>query len=362
MEFPLTYRSAGVDLHKGEEVAARAKRLMAAARRPEVLEGLADFGGLFALREGKRQPVLVASADGVGTKLKLAQALGAHREVGVDLVAMCVNDVLTHGAEPLFFLDYVAAGRLEEEALGALFEGIARGCQEAGCALLGGETAEMPDCYPPGSYDLAGFAVGWVERERLVDGSALRAGDLLLGLPSSGLHSNGFSLIRRIFPESEWGEPAPVPELGCPLGEELLRPTRIYARPLLALAGRGLLAGAAHITGGGIPGNLSRILPAGLAAELGAGSWPVPPIFRLAARRGPVEEKEMLRVFNLGLGMVLAVHPERAGEAEEALRAAGEVFYRVGEVRPFGGPTRAEGEEPSVHRTVVVRGSLGLGQ
>jgi phosphoribosylformylglycinamidine cyclo-ligase len=329
-----TYRDAGVDIDAGERAVELMRPAVESTRRPEVLGGIGGFGGFFALEIGRyRRPVLVAGTDGVGTKLRLAIELGRHRSVGVDVVAMCVNDILVHGAEPLFFLDYLAMGRLVPEKAAEIVAGVAEGCRLAGCALLGGETAEMPGFYPAEDYDLAGFAVGIVEREALIDGSAIRPGDRLLGLASSGLHSNGFSLARKVLLEvAGYSLRDRVPALGCELGEELLRPTRIYVRSVLPLAREGRLRGMAHITGGGLLDNLARILPPGTKAVLEPGSWPVPPIFELIREAGNVPPREMARTFNLGLGLVLAVAPEEAETVRQRLMAAGEQCYLVGRV------------------------------
>ncbi len=333
-----SYRRAGVDREKAREAVERIRDLARLAGRPEVLGGIGAFGGFFRLGV-YRDPVLVAGADGVGTKLKVAFALGRHDTVGIDCVAMNVNDVLTAGAEPLFFLDYLALGRLDPGLVEEVVRGLAAGCREAGCALLGGETAEMPGFYSPGEYDLAGFAVGVVEREELLDGSRVRPGDILLGLPSSGLHSNGFSLVRRLVEEEGLALEGHVEELGCSLGEELLRPTRIYVRPVLGLLREaGVRPRAmAHITGGGLKENLPRVLPPGLEVRIWAGSWPEPPVFgfirRLAARQGGVAEEEMYRTFNLGLGFVLFLDPADESRARSYLRRWGMESYPVGEVR-----------------------------
>lgn len=336
----LTYQAAGVDVAAGDrfvQAIGRSVRSTRPGHEGRLLQGLADFAGLYRVPSGLREPVLVSGTDGVGTKLLIAQRLGRHGTVGIDLVAMSVNDVLTAGAAPLFFLDYLAAGRLEAEVLAQVVEGVAEGCRRAGCALLGGETAEMPGVYAPGVYDLAGFAVGVVEREEQIDGSAVREGDVLLGLSSSGLHSNGYSLVRRILADpAEWERAEPQPELGRPLGEALLEPTRIYSRAVAALRGRAGVHGMAHITGGGLPGNVHRILPEGLQARFRAGGWPEPPIFALLSRRGPVGRTEMFRTFNMGLGWVIAAGREAFREIEDALARAGEAVHRVGQVARRG--------------------------
>jgi phosphoribosylformylglycinamidine cyclo-ligase len=295
--------------------------------RPGVMGGLGSFGGLFSLK-GYSDPVLVSGTDGVGTKLLVAQQLGRHSTIGIDLVAMCVNDIAVMGAEPLFFLDYYATGKLDVDAAEQVIAGIARACEQSGCALLGGETAEMPGMYGPGHYDLAGFAVGVVERDRLLDGSKVGAGDRLVGIPSSGLHSNGFSLVRKVLIDSGAYDLAADPGgLGRPLGEELLEPTRLYPRLMLGTCEAWDVHGAAHITGGGLPGNVPRLLPDACKAVMWRGSWPVAPIFALLQRAGGLTETEMLRTFNCGLGLVLSV-PKLV--ADDLAKAVG--GYVVGEV------------------------------
>ncbi|MBX6377034.1 MAG: phosphoribosylformylglycinamidine cyclo-ligase [Clostridia bacterium] len=330
-----TYRDAGVDLEAGNRAVRLMRRHVAAARRPEVLADIGAFAGAFALPKGCREPVLVAGADGVGTKLKVAFAADRHDTVGIDCVAMCVNDVLTAGAEPLFFLDYLAFGRLDAEKAARVVAGVAEGCRRAGCALLGGETAEMPGFYGPGEYDLAGFAVGVVERSRLLDGAAVRDGDVLVGLASSGLHANGYSLVRRVLLEEGRLSLDAVPTgLARPLGEELLEPTRIYVRPILSLLASVPVRAMVHVTGGGLVENLPRVLPPGLEARLRVGSWPEPPIFDLVRRLGRVDEGEMRRTFNLGVGFVCVVPAEAADRAIAHLAAQGEQAFLVGEVAP----------------------------
>jgi phosphoribosylformylglycinamidine cyclo-ligase len=331
----MTYRTAGVDVDAGEDFVqkiSKAVRATHTAHPGKVLEAGADFAGLFHLGRDFQDPVLVSGTDGVGTKLKLAQQLGRHDTVGLDLVAMCVNDVLTSGASPLFFLDYIATGKLEPEILAAVVAGIAAGCQSAGCVLMGGETAEMPDFYEPGVYDLAGFAVGAAERDGLLGAERVREGDLLVGLPSSGAHSNGYSLIRRIFGEDEIQSEAQHPALGKPLGAPLLEPTRIYASAAAALRGKDEVHALAHITGGGLPGNAGRVLPPDLQARFSPGQWPEPEIFGLIQESGPVDRAEMFRTFNMGLGLVVAIDPGAMAEVGAALTDAGEPFYQVGEV------------------------------
>jgi phosphoribosylformylglycinamidine cyclo-ligase len=325
------YRDAGVDIEAGDRLVDRIKPWAKRTLRPEVIGGIGSFGGLFGLGR-YRDPVLVSGTDGVGTKLLVAQTLKRHGTIGEDLVAMCVNDIAVMGAEPLFFLDYFATGKLDVDEAEQVIAGIARGCEKAGCALLGGETAEMPGMYGPGHYDLAGFAVGVVERDEMLDGGAIVAGDKLVGVPSSGLHSNGYSLVRKLVVDPgtyDLGkDPGP---LGRALGDELLEPTIIYAKLLMGLHKlenvHARPKGAAHITGGGLPGNVPRMLPAGLGVTLWRGSWPVPPIFSWLQQVGGLQEPEMLQTFNCGLGMVLAVAPQGADALAHAV--AGTV---VGEV------------------------------
>ena len=331
----LTYAQAGVDIDAGNAMVEAIKPLVRATRRPGADAEIGGFGGLFDLKAaGFRDPILVAANDGVGTKVKIAIETGIHDTIGIDLVAMCVNDIVVQGAEPLLFLDYFATGKLSPEVGVAIVRGIAEGCRRAGCALVGGETAEMPGLYAAGDYDLAGFAVGAAERGTLLPRGDVAAGDVLLGLPSSGVHSNGFSLVRRIVAGSGlgWDAPAPFsPEKR--LGEALLEPTRIYVKPLLAAlhATQGIKA-LAHITGGGFPDNLPRVLPDGLGVRLALPAVPVPPVFAWLARTGGVAEAEMLRTFNCGIGMVAVVEEARVGEVMQALQAAGEPAIVMGEV------------------------------
>ncbi len=330
----LTYRAAGVDLRAASRAVELIRGLAGATHRPGVLGEVGGFGGFFALDTARyRRPVLVAATDGVGTKLRIAQVLDRHDTVGIDLVAMCANDVLVHGAEPLFFLDYLAVGRLVPERVASIVAGIAEGCRMAGCALIGGETAEMPGFYGPEEYDLAGFVVGVVEREALVDGGRIRPGDAVVGLASAGLHSNGYSLARKALLEAAgYRLDDRVPALGCTLGEELLRPTRIYVRTVLPLLGRYDVRGMAHITGGGLPENIVRILPPGTRVLLRPGSWPEPPVFGLIREAGRVAEEEMRRVFNLGVGFVLVVPAAQAPDLVGELRGQGEGAWVIGEV------------------------------
>jgi phosphoribosylformylglycinamidine cyclo-ligase len=328
------YRDAGVDIDAGEALVDAIKPLTRATRRRGADAELGGFGALFDLKAaGFVDPLLVATTDGVGTKLKIAIESGRHDHVGVDLVAMCVNDLVVQGAEPLFFLDYYATGRLSVDAGRAVISGIARGCREAGCALIGGETAEMPGMYADGDYDLAGFAVGAVERGQVVDGRGVTEGDVVLGLASSGVHSNGFSLVRRIVAREglAWEAPAPF-QPGASLAEALLAPTRIYVRSALALCGERLVKAMAHITGGGLVENVPRVIPEGVAVEIDARSWTLPPVFDWLMRRGNVPIDEMTRVFNCGIGMVVIVAAQDAERACAALAAAGETVHRIGRV------------------------------
>jgi phosphoribosylformylglycinamidine cyclo-ligase len=331
---PLTYRAAGVDIDAGDEAVQRIGPLARRTYRPEVLGDIGAFAGFFRVPRRYREPVFVAGTDGVGTKLKIAFLAGRHDTVGIDLVAMSVNDVLVHGAEPLIFLDYIGIGRLDPAVVEGIVRGVAAGCREAGCALIGGETAELPDLYAPGEYDLAGFAVGVAERRKLIDGRAVRPGDAILGLASTGLHSNGYSLARKVVFERLGLKPTDrVPELGQSIGEALLTPTRIYVRPVLALLRAGVSVHAmAHITGGGLTGNLPRVLPRGCRAVLRRGAWPIAPIFDFLQRGGRIDEAEMFRVFNMGIGFVLILPPSAVARARKALRARRIPSWEIGEV------------------------------
>ena len=329
-----SYKAAGVDIDAGSALVERIKPLAKGTARPGADALLGGFGAFFDLKAaGFRDPLLVATTDGVGTKLKIAQAVGRHDTIGIDLVAMCVNDLVVQGAEPLLFLDYFATGRLEVEAAAEVVHGIAAGCREAGCALVGGETAEMPGMYGGGEYDLAGFAVGAVERDAVVTGAEVAVGDVVLGLASSGCHSNGYSLIRRIVTESEldYRKDAPFAP-GVPLGEALLTPTRIYVRSCLAAIRAGDVKALAHITGGGLIENLPRVLPPGAGALLDATAWPLPPVFAWLLRAGRLPAAELARTFNCGLGMLVVCAPERAEAVADAFRTAGEAVYAVGRI------------------------------
>jgi phosphoribosylformylglycinamidine cyclo-ligase len=335
MAQPLTYRDAGVDIDAGDALVEAIKPFARRTLRPEVMAGIGGFGALCRIPRRYRQPVLVSGTDGVGTKLKLAFELQRHDTVGIDLVAMSVNDVLVQGAEPLFFLDYFACGRLDTRVAALVVKGIARGCELAGCALIGGETAEMPGMYPEGEYDLAGFCVGVAERSRLVSGRKIRSGDVLLGLASSGAHSNGYSLIRRIVERAR-------PDAATL--DALMAPTRIYVRSVLALMKAIRVKGMAHITGGGLVGNVPRMLPKGMRAEIDGQAWPRPALFRWLQAAGDVAEPEMHRVFNCGIGLVIAVAAKDAEAAVRRLKRAGERVYRIGTV------ARGRGEPVAVVR------------
>ena len=322
----MDYRNAGVDIDAGNETVRRIRSLARSTFTPGVLSEIGSFGGLFRLdRDAFLEPVLVSSADGVGTKLKVAFMTGRHDTIGADLVNHCVNDILVQGARPLFFLDYLATGRLSPEIAAQVIAGVARGCRENGCALLGGETAEMPGFYADGEYDLAGFIVGVVERARIVDGRTIAPGDAVVGLPSAGLHTNGYSLARRVLFELSGLSPdTVVPELGVSVADALLAPHRSYLRPVAPLTDAGLVKGLAHITGGGITDNLPRILPKGCAAHIDAGAWTVPPLFHLLQSRGDVSSAEMFRAFNMGIGLILVCAAARRDELVRRLVDAGE--------------------------------------
>ncbi|HKE47658.1 MAG TPA: phosphoribosylformylglycinamidine cyclo-ligase [Rhodanobacteraceae bacterium] len=331
----LSYRAAGVDIDAGNEVVERIKPLVRRTFRPEVMAGLGGFGALFELAGRYRDPVLVSGTDGVGTKLKLAQELGRHDTIGIDLVAMCVNDVLVQGAEPLFFLDYFATGKLDVDTTVAVVGGIAKGCELAGCALIGGETAEMPDMYPPGEYDLAGFCVGAVEKSALIDGSAIEVGDAIIGISSSGAHSNGYSLVRRIVKRA--GSPFDLDLGGVKLGDALLAPTTIYVKPILALMQEHAVHGMAHITGGGLKENIIRVVPDRLGIALDSTSWRLPPVFDWLQREGRVARDEMFRTFNCGIGYTLIVPAKAQGTIVAALGKLGLDARQIGEIVPARG-------------------------
>ena len=346
MSSPLSYKDAGVDIDAGDALVERIKPLAKRTLREGVLGGIGGFGALFEVPKRYREPVLVSGTDGVGTKLRLAFALGMHDTVGVDLVGMSVNDILVQGAEPLFFLDYFACGKLDVDTAASVIGGIARGCEQAGCALIGGETAEMPGMYPDGEYDLAGFAVGVVEKSQAIDGSTIAPGDVVLGLASNGAHSNGFSLVRRVL-ERAYGR-IDAPQVrddfhGRPMAEVLMAPTRIYVKPLLALIGQLPVKGMAHITGGGLVENVPRILSDRLQARLQRDAWPMPPLFGWMQREGSIADSEMHRVFNCGIGMAVVVSAADADRALAHLRAAGEQAWQIGEI-----VERAAGEPGTV--------------
>jgi phosphoribosylformylglycinamidine cyclo-ligase len=332
MKGKVTYKEAGVDIDRANSFVERIKPLIKTASRREVMTGIGGFGGLFHLDMSKhRDPILVSSTDGVGTKLKIAQIMDRHDTVGIDLVAMSVNDVIVQGAEPLFFLDYIATGKILVDTSVKIIEGIVRGCQEAGCALIGGETAEMPGFYPDGEYDLAGFCVGAVEADKLIDGSEIRVGDRMIGIASSGMHSNGFSLARRVlFDEGKLNPDSHVIGFEDSIGLELLKPTRIYVKPILNLIKYFHIRGIVHITGGGFLDNIPRILPGPCRAVIQKGSWPIPAIFELIRDMGNIDESEMFRVFNMGIGMIIIVAEKDHAEIMERLDKLGEKAYSIG--------------------------------
>jgi phosphoribosylformylglycinamidine cyclo-ligase len=337
----LTYRDAGVDIDAGDELVRRIKPLAERTRIAEQLGSLGGFAGLCGLPAGMREPVLVSGTDGVGTKLKLAFLANKHDSVGIDLVAMCVNDIATSGARPLFFLDYFASGKLDVDTAEQVITGIAEGCKQAGCALLGGETAELPGFYAAGEYDLAGFAVGVVEKSAIIDGSKVAPGDVVLGLSSSGLHSNGYSLARKALLEAAGlALDQILPELGEPLVDALLRPTRIYVKAIQAALGAGEVRSLCHVTGGGLPENLPRVLPPEVALELDPRSWRRPPIFDLIQQRARVAEAEMYRTFNMGIGLVACVPEHDADAVARAFEGAGESVQRIGRAVPQRGDAR----------------------
>lgn len=331
----LNYKQAGVDIDAANQSVDMIKRWVARTKRSEVMTDIGSFGGLFALNTQKYQePVLVSGTDGVGTKLKIAQDMGIHDTVGIDLVAMCVNDILVHGAEPLFFLDYIGLGKLKPVQVESLVKGVSEGCLQAGCALIGGETAEMPGFYKEDEYDLAGFAVGVVDRSRIIDGSKINSGDILIGLPSSGIHSNGYSLVRKVLLETAGLRlDEKIEDLGETLGKVLLTPTRIYVKPVLSLLSEVKVSGMAHITGGGITENLQRVLPEGVTAEIETGTINTPQIFNLIQKLGSVKKEEMYRTFNMGIGFIIAVSPDQLDKALNHLRDKGEKCIVIGRVK-----------------------------
>lgn len=338
----ITYRDAGVDIDSGDRLVTHIKALAGKTARPEVLAGIGGFGALFDISKRYRNPVLVSGTDGVGTKLKLAFETGRHDTIGIDLVAMSVNDILVSGAEPLFFLDYFACGKLDINIAKHVLAGIARGCEQAGCALIGGETAEMPAMYANSEYDLAGFAVGVVEKNKIIDGRKVKENDVVLGLASSGAHSNGYSLIRKILATREISLSSDFE--GRPLSDALLMPTRIYVKSVLALLSKIPVKAMAHITGGGLLENLPRVVPDALTAALDKDAWPRPALFSWLQAKGPVTDHEMLRTFNCGIGMAIIVSPEYADAAQKQLESSDERVYRIGRIR------RRVGSEP---KTIV---------
>lgn len=328
------YKSAGVDIDAGNEAVERIGSHVKRTTRPEVIGGLGGFGGMFALPQGYQEPILVSATDGVGTKLKVAFALDQHDSIGIDCVAMCVNDLVVQGAEPLFFLDYLAVGKLKPEQAENIVKGIADGCVDAGCALIGGETAEMPGMYNPGEYDVAGFSVGIVEKSKIIDGSSIQLGDVMIGLASNGLHSNGFSLARKVLlDEREHSFTDRVLDSEQTLGEALLAPTKIYVKSFLSLMKKHTIKGAAHITGGGLVENVPRILPTGCKADFTPDSWEVPPIFRLIQQEGQISDEDMLRTFNMGIGMVFVVSEQEAGAFMKTAQNLGETAYVIGQIK-----------------------------
>ena len=330
----MKYADAGVNIAAADDAKQRIRHYASRTFTPGVLGGIGGFGGLFSLDVKKwKEPVLVSSADGVGTKLKIAMSMGVHFTVGGDLVNHCVNDILVQGAEPLFFLDYLAMGKLEPQVVEQLVEGMSRACRKAGCALIGGETAEMPGFYPGGEYDVAGFIVGVVERKNLLTGKGVKPGDMLIALPSSGLHTNGYSLARKlVFEVAKLRPDTYVAEVGNKIGAELLKPHLCYGPALKNVVARNCLSAIAHITGGGIPGNLPRVLPSGVKAQIDLSSWPVPPIFKYLARVGNIEPDELLQSFNMGVGMILVVPPANVRYVEGDLKKRREKFFRIGRI------------------------------
>jgi phosphoribosylformylglycinamidine cyclo-ligase len=326
------YKQAGVNIEAGYEAVKRMKKHVQKTVRAGVLGGLGGFGGMFDLSELKlKEPVLVSGTDGVGTKLMIAFMMERHDTIGIDAVAMCVNDIVVQGAEPIYLLDYIACGEADPERIEAIVKGIADGCEQAGCALIGGETAEMPGLYDPKEYDLAGFAVGACEKSQLITGETIQPGDVLIGLASSGIHSNGYSLVRKVLLK-ELSLSDHIEELGCSLGEELLRPTKIYVKPILSALKKFELKGMAHITGGGFIENIPRMLPTSLGAEIYEGSWNIPTVFKLISSMGEISDQEMYNVFNMGIGMVIAVDQQNASELLEHFRQLGETAFEIGVV------------------------------
>lgn len=333
------YKQAGVDIEAGYEAVNRMKKHVQKTMRPGVMGGLGGFGGMFDLSSlGLKEPVLVSGTDGVGTKLMLAFMQDQHETIGIDAVAMCVNDIVVQGAEPLYFLDYIACGKADPSRIEAIVKGVAEGCEQAGCALVGGETAEMPGLYDEAEYDLAGFAVGACEKSGIITGANIAAGDVLIGLASSGIHSNGYSLVRKVFfGNAGYRLEQYVEDLGSTLGEELLKPTKIYVKPILSALKEFELKGMAHITGGGFIENIPRMLPVGLGAEISEGSWPVQPVFSLLEKLGNIDRQDMYNIFNMGIGMVIAVSQEDAEAVMALFGELGEKAFRIGKVTENAG-------------------------
>ena len=328
----ISYKDAGVDVEAGYEAVKLMKEHVKRTMRPEVLTEIGGFGGLFSLGKGYEEPVLVSGTDGVGTKLKIAFLRDKHDTVGIDCVAMCVNDIVCCGAEPLFFLDYIAVGKNYPEKVANIVKGVAEGCVQSGCALIGGETAEMPGFYPEDEYDVAGFAVGIVDRKKIIDGKKIKEGDVVIGLPSSGIHSNGYSLVRKLLAPDSKNINKIIPELGCTLGEELLRPTKLYVKTILKLVKEHEIKGIANITGGGFIENIPRIIPEGLRVKIEKDTWPVLPIFDLLQSAGEMTDRQAYNTFNMGIGMVVIVDRSKANTIISSLSDMGEKAYTIGEI------------------------------
>lgn len=338
MDKKLTYKDAGVDIDAADKFVGSVKNIVKPTFRPEVISSIGGFGGMFALNKQKYDnPVLVSSTDGVGTKLKIASMINKHDTIGIDLVAMCANDIIVQGAEPLFLLDYISIGKINHQILEDVLKGIAEGCKQAGCSLIGGETAEMPSFYEDGEYDVAGFVVGVVDMEKVIDGSSITVGDKIIGIGSSGIHSNGFSLVRKVFFDHLKMKPEEyVDELGCTVGEELIKPTKIYVKTVLNIMRDFQINGIAHITGGGLLDNVVRVLPKECRANINMGSWDILPIFEYMKNKGNVDDEDMLRTFNNGIGMVLVVPAEDADEIMIRLKGLNEKAYIIGEIESKG--------------------------
>ena len=338
MDKKLTYKDAGVDIDAADKFVDSVKNIVKPTFRPEVISSIGGFGGMFALNKQKYDnPVLVSSTDGVGTKLKIASMINKHDTIGIDLVAMCANDIIVQGAEPLFLLDYISIGKINHQILEDVLKGIAEGCKQAGCSLIGGETAEMPSFYEDGEYDVAGFVVGVVDMEKVIDGSSITVGDKIIGIGSSGIHSNGFSLVRKVFFDHLKMKPEEyVDELGCTVGEELIKPTKIYVKTVLNIMRDFQINGIAHITGGGLLDNVVRVLPKECRANINMGSWDILPIFEYMKNKGNVDDEDMLRTFNNGIGMVLVVPAEDADEIMIRLKGLNEKAYTIGEIESKG--------------------------